>query len=63
MTQALVESLEAFMDGYIDRAGYGLLRCEQLYRNPRWKRWGWRLGWEAANLLTSTPLRTHRGRR
>lgn len=48
----------AFVNGYQDRASYGLLRAEQLYRRPRSRIVAWKLGWELANLLTRTPLRT-----
>ena len=51
----------AFWNGWIDRSAYGLLRREQLYRRPRYGlRCAWRLGWELANLVTHTPLRTAR---
>jgi hypothetical protein len=48
----------AFCNGFVDRAEFGLLRVEQLYRRTRLHRWAWRAGWEIANALTSRPLRT-----
>lgn len=49
---------EPLFEGWHDRSVYGLLRKEQLYRSPWWKRAMWRLGWESANAVTATPLRT-----
>lgn len=50
--------IKAFCHGIEDRAAYGLLRAEQLYRRPFANRVAWRLGWELANLVTRQPLRT-----
>jgi hypothetical protein len=53
---------QAFTNGWTDRVAYGLLRKEQLYRRPWSRRAAWRLGWELANLLTDSLLRTQRKR-
>lgn len=50
--------IQAFTTGYEDRHLYGLLRVEQHYRRPLSNRIAWRLGWEVANVVTPTPLRT-----
>jgi len=54
---------EAFEFGWQDRAVYGLLRQEQLYRRPWSRRVAWRLGWEFAHFMTKRPLRTERPHR
>ena len=51
---------QAFINGWTDRAEHGLLRVEQLYRRPLSRRIAWRLGWELANQIVATPLRTQR---
>lgn len=50
----------AFANGWNDRVLYGLLRVEQLYRRGWAQRVAWRLGWEFANLTTTTPLRSNK---
>lgn len=53
---------QALMHGFKDRSKYGLLRKEQLYRRSWKQRVAWRIGWELANIVTRTPLRTRAGK-
>lgn len=54
---------QALFNGWNDRHLYGLLRVEQLYRRPWTRRLAWRIGWEFANALSDTPLRTAKPKR